>query len=407
MTPQWLGRVRADFPALHQSVNDRPLVYLDSAATALKPQVVIDAIAQTYAEDCANIHRAVHTLSQRATERFERVRNTVASFLGAKDEREVVFVRGATEGLNLVAQSYARPSLKPGDEVLITEIEHHANLVPWQMVCEQTGARLSVVPVQDNGEVLLEDVVVRMNDATKIVAFPHVSNALGTILPAAEICKAAAERGITSVVDGAQGVVHTPVDVQALGCDFYVFSGHKLYAPSGVGVLWGRAELLEEMPPWQGGGDMIRIVSFEGTTYNDIPHKFEAGTPNISGVIGLGAAIDYLQTIGMKEVEAHEADLLRYGTEVLASVTGLQIIGQAPRKAGVISFVMDAAHPNDIGTLADARGVAVRTGHHCAQTVMTRFDVPATARASFGVYNSREDLDALVDALHAVNRIFA
>jgi cysteine desulfurase/selenocysteine lyase len=407
MSPELIDKVRSDFPALHQSVHGRPLVYLDSAATALKPQVVIDAVTRTYTEDCANIHRAVHTLSQRATEKYEKVRTTVAGFLGVQDEREVIFVRGATEALNLVAQSFARPRLAPGDEVLLTEIEHHANLVPWQMVCEQTGASLKVVPVQDNGDILLEDVVSRMNAATKIVAFPHVSNALGTILPAAAICRAASERGITSVVDGAQGVVHAPVDLREIGCDFYAFSGHKLYAPSGIGVLWGRAELLEEMPPWQGGGDMIRIVSFEGTTYNDIPHKFEAGTPNISGVIGLGAAIEYLEAVGMAELATHEAELLEYGTGILNGIPGVRLIGEAPSKAGVLSFVMEKAHPNDVGTLADARGIAVRTGHHCAQTVMKRFGVPATIRASLGLYNRREDLDALGEALHSVNRIFA
>lgn len=407
MNEELLAKVRRDFPALHQEVHDRPLVYLDSAATALKPQAVIDAVSSTYALDCANIHRAVHTLSQRATDRYERVRGSVREFLGAPEQEEIVFVRGATEGINLVAQSFARPRLQPDDEILITEIEHHANLVPWQLVAEQTGAQLRVIPVQDNGEVLTEDMLERLSERTKILAFPHISNALGTVLPVREWCREARARGITTLVDGAQGVVHGAVDVSDLGCDFYVFSGHKLYAPSGVGVLWGRRGLLEEMPPWQGGGDMIRTVSFEGTTYNELPYKFEAGTPHIAGVIGLGAAIAYLREIGMEEVAAHEADLLQYGTERMREVEGLRLIGEAPKKSGVLSFVMENAHPNDIGTLLDSRGVAIRTGHHCAQTVMQRFGVPATARASLGLYNTREEIDALVEALHAVNRIFA
>jgi len=407
VTPEALDQIRADFPALHQRVHDRPLVYLDSAATALKPQVVIDAVTETYSVDCANIHRAVHTLSQRATERYEAVRERVRRFIGAPAQEEIIFVRGATEALNLVAQSYARSTLSAGDEILITEIEHHANIVPWQLVRQQTGALLKVVPAQDDGDVLLDDIVSRFGERTKIVAFPQVSNSLGTVLPVKEICAAARERGVISVVDGAQGVVHGPVDISELGCDFYAFSGHKLYAPSGVGVLWGRREILEAMPPWQGGGDMIRTVTFEETTYNDLPHKFEAGTPHIAGVIGLGAAIDYLEGIGMEAVADHEADLLAYGTQELEGVEGLRIIGRAPKKAGVLSFVMDAAHPNDIGTLLDARGVAIRTGHHCAQTVMRRFGVPATARASLGLYNNRAELDELVAALHGVNRIFA
>jgi cysteine desulfurase/selenocysteine lyase len=364
-------------------------------------------VTKTYAADCANIHRAVHTLSQRATERYEAVRERVRRFIGAPAQEEVVFVRGATEALNLIAQSYGRTNLRAGDEILITEIEHHANIVPWQLVANEVGAQLKVVPAQDDGDVRLEDVLSRIGDRTKIVAFPQVSNSLGTVLPVKEICAAARERGAISVVDGAQGVVHGPVDVSELGCDFYAFSGHKLYAPSGVGVLWGRRALLDAMPPWQGGGDMIRTVTFEETTYNDLPHKFEAGTPHIAGVIGLGAAIDYLEGVGMSVIAEHEADLLAYGTERLGSVEGLTMIGQAPRKAGVLSFVMDAAHPNDIGTLLDARGVAIRTGHHCAQTVMRRFEVPATARASLGLYNTRAELDALVEALHGVNRIFA
>jgi cysteine desulfurase / selenocysteine lyase len=401
-----VDRVRADFPALHQQVNGKPLVFLDSAASAMKPRPVLDALSRIYERDYANIHRAVHTLSVRATEAYEGARETVRGFVGARSAREVIFCRGTTEALNLIAQAYARPRLGAGDEILLTGLEHHSNIVPWQMVCEATGARLVVAPISDDGDVPLEAIAGRLSPRTRVVALAHVSNALGTVLPVAEVARLAHDRGAAVVVDGAQAAPHLPVDVGALGCDFYCFSGHKLYGPTGVGVLWGREELLSEMPPWQGGGDMIRSVSFERTTYAELPHKFEAGTPHIAGAVGLGAAIDYVTGLGFPALEAHERDLLAYGTAALSGVPGLRLVGTAPHKVGVLSFVMDAAHPHDIGTIADAEGVAIRTGHHCAQPVMERLGVPATARASLGMYNTREDLDALACAPERVREIF-
>jgi len=401
-----LEAMRAQFPALHQQVHDRPLVYLDSAATALKPQAVIDAVTEVYARDCANIHRAVHLLSQRATAAYERTRDLVQVFLGASCAEEIVFVSGTTGAINMVAQAYGRPRLGEGDEILITGLEHHSNIVPWQMLCQQTGARLVVAPIDDDGAVPLSALEERLSPRTKIVAVAHVSNALGSVQPVADIAERAHAVGAVVVVDGAQAVPHVPVDVGELGADFYCFSAHKLYGPTGTGALWGRRELLEAMDPYQGGGDMIRSVTFEKTTYAPVPHKLEAGTPNIAGVIGMGAAIDYVTAVGMPALEAAERELLDYGTQALADVPGLRVIGTAVDKVAVLSFVMDQAHPHDIGTILDGEGVAVRTGHHCAQPVMERFGVPATTRASLGVYNNRADIDALVRALHQVVKVF-
>jgi cysteine desulfurase/selenocysteine lyase len=399
-------RVRGDFPALHQDVHGKRLVYLDSAATSLKPQAVIDAVDEVYARDCANIHRAVHLLSQRATARYEEARAKVQSFLNAKKESEVVFTRGTTEAINLVAQSYGPTALREGDEVLVSELEHHSNIVPWQILCQQTGAELVVVPMTDRGEILREAFEEKLSDRTKIVALAHVSNALGTVLPVADLISLAHERGAVVLLDGAQAVSHVEIDVQALDCDFYAFSGHKLYGPTGIGALYGKERLLDGMPPYQGGGDMIRSVSFEETIYNDLPYKFEAGTPHIAGAIGLGAAIDYYRSFDQQAVHAHENRVLRYATDALESVSGLRPIGTAPNKVAALSFLMKSAHPHDIGTIVDAEGVAIRTGHHCAQPVMEHFGNAATARASLGMYNTVEDIDALVRALEKVRELF-
>ncbi len=399
-------RVREDFPALHQEVHGKPLVYLDTAATSLKPQSVIDAVADVYARDCANIHRAVHLLSQRATARYEEAREKVRVFLNAAGKTEVVFTRGTTEAINLVAQSWGRAYLRKGDEVLVTELEHHSNIVPWQILCQQTGATLVVVPITDSGEVLREAFEQELSDRTRLVALAHVSNALGTVLPVAELIALAHDRGAVVLLDGAQAVPHVEVDVQALDCDFYAFSGHKLYGPTGIGALYGKERLLEDMPPYQGGGDMIRTVTFEETTYNDLPYKFEAGTPNIAGAIGLGAAIDYFTSFDTQALHAHENAVLRYATEALESVPGVRLIGTAPGKVSALSFLMGAAHPHDIGTIVDSEGVAIRTGHHCAQPVMEHFGVAATARASLGMYNTTDDVDALVGALQKVQELF-
>jgi cysteine desulfurase/selenocysteine lyase len=400
-------RIRKDFPILQQSVHGKPLVFLDSAASAQKPRAVIDAITRVYEHDYANIHRGVYALSQRATNAFEASREKVRALLGAPHAREIVFVRGTTEAINLVASSFARPKLGPGDEILVTHMEHHSNIVPWQIACGATGARLRVAPIDDRGALLLDEFEKLLTPRTKLVAVVHVSNALGTINPIGEICRLARAHGIPVLVDGAQAVPHQRVDVQALGCDFYAFSSHKLYGPSGVGVLWGRSELLDAMPPYQGGGEMILSVSFEGSTWNALPHKFEAGTPDIAGVIALGAAIDYVTSIGYDAIGAHERELLDYGTALLSEIPGLRLVGTAPHKAGVLSFTLDCAHPHDIGTILDREGIAVRTGHHCAQPVMERMGVPATARASLGLYNTREDLDALATALRRVREVFA
>ncbi len=399
-------RLRDDFPALHQDVHGKPLVYLDSAATSLKPQVVIDAVADVYGRDCANIHRAVHLLSQRATARYEEAREKVRELINANRTSEVIFTRGTTEAINLVAQSWGRTHIGEGDQVLLTELEHHSNIVPWQLVCEQTGAELVVVPMTDEGEITREAFVEKLSDRTKLVAISHVSNALGTVLPVEELTALAHERGAVVVVDGAQAVSHVEVDVAALDCDFYAFSGHKLYGPTGIGVLYGKEALLEAMPPYQGGGDMIRSVTFAETIYNDLPYKFEAGTPNIAGAIGLGAAIDYFNGFDQRAVHNHEKHVLDYATDALRGLPGVRLVGTAPGKVAVLSFLMDAAHPHDIGTIVDAEGVAIRTGHHCAQPVMEHFDVAATARASLGLYNTVDDIDALVQALHKVQELF-
>ena len=399
LAPLDVARVRQDFPILSRRVRGRPLVYLDSAASAQHPRAVINAEVRYYEEHHSNVHRGVHTLSQEATDLYEGTRETVRRFINAASTREIVFVRGTTEAINLVAQSWGRPRLRPGDEVVISWLEHHANIVPWQQVCEQTGARLRVVPIDRRGVVDFDAYLGLLGPRTRMVALAHVSNALGTVLPIRDFIAAARERGIATLVDGAQAVPHQPVDVQALDCDFYAFSGHKVYGPTGVGVLYGRESLLESMPPWQGGGDMILTVSFEGTTYNSLPWKFEAGTPNVAGVVALGTAIDYVTGIGLQRIADHEQALLAYATERLSSVPGLTLIGTAPHKASVVSFVVEGIHAHDLGTILDVEGVAIRTGHHCAMPVMDFFGVPATARASFALYNTRGEVDALIQGL--------
>jgi len=399
-------RIRKDFPILHQEVHGRPLVYLDSAATSQKPQVVLDALADYYGRDNANVHRGVHQLSERATEAYEGARTRIQRFLNAAHSREIVFVRGTTEGINLVAHTYGRRTVGPGDEVVITALEHHSNIVPWQMLCEEKGAALRVVPIDDAGEVDVEAYERLLGERTRLVAVAHVSNALGTIVPAKRMIEAAHRRGIAVLVDGAQAAPHLRVDVQDLDCDFYTFSGHKTYGPTGIGVLYGKSDLLEAMPPFQGGGDMIKSVSFEKTVYNDLPYKFEAGTPDIAGAIGLGAALEYLEGLGLDRVAAHEHALLVHGTERLSSLPGLRLVGTAREKASILSFLVDGVHAHDVGSILDREGIAVRTGHHCAMPVMTRFGIAATTRASLGVYNTREDIDALVEGLAKVREIF-
>ena len=398
-------KIRRDFPVLHQKVHGKPLVYLDNAATTQKPLAVMEAIANYYRHDNSNIHRGVHTLSERATEAYEKVRVAAQKFLNAPDSKEIIFVRGTTEGINLVAQTYGRKNVGSGDEVLITALEHHSNIVPWQLLCEEKGARLRVAPINDRGELLLDEFEKLLGPKTKIVAVGHLSNALGTINPIREIARMAHTRNIPVLVDGAQAAPRMPVNVQELDCDFYAISGHKMYGPTGIGVLYGKTELLEAMPPYQGGGDMIASVTFEKTVYNRLPYKFEAGTPNIADTIGLGAAIEYLNSLGLDQIEQHEADLLNYATSAVESIPGVHIVGTAREKAGVLSFVMDDIHPHDIGTILDNEGIAVRTGHHCAQPVMQRFNIPATARASFGLYNTRAEVDALVAGIHKVREV--
>ena len=398
-------KIRRDFPVLHQNVHGKPLVYLDNAATTQKPLAVIEAIANYYRHDNSNIHRGVHTLSERATEAYEKVRVAAQKFLNAADSKEIIFVRGTTEAINLVAQTYGRKNVGSGDEVLITALEHHSNIVPWQLLCEEKGAQLRVAPINDRGELLLDEFEKLLGARTKIVAVGHLSNALGTINPIREIVRMAHARNIPVLVDGAQAAPRMPVNVQELGCDFYAISGHKMYGPTGIGVLYGKTELLEAMPPYQGGGDMIASVTFEKTVYNRLPYKFEAGTPNIADTIGLGAAIEYLNSLGLDQIEQHEADLLNYATSAVESIPGVHIVGTAREKAGVLSFVMDDIHPHDIGTILDNEGIAVRTGHHCAQPVMQRFNIPATARASFGLYNTRAEVDALVAGIHKVREV--
>jgi cysteine desulfurase/selenocysteine lyase len=400
-------RVRKDFPLLRQQVHGQRLVYLDNAATSQKPQVVIDTLTRYYAEENSNVHRGVHFLSERATEAHEAARANVRRFLNAADAREVIFVRGATEGINLVAQSYGRASIKPGDEIIISWMEHHSNIVPWQLLCEEKGAVLRVIPINEDGEVLLDEYARLLNPRTKFVALVHVSNALGTLNPVKQMIEMAHRSGVPVLIDGAQAVAHLPVDVQELDCDFYVFSGHKVLGPTGIGVLYGKADFLEAMPPYQGGGDMILSVTFEKTRYNTLPYKFEAGTPHIAGVVGLGAALDYLRGIGLDRITAYEEDLLAYGTDVLSAIPGLRLIGTARAKAGVLSFVLEGIHAHDIGTILDQEGVAIRAGHHCAMPVMQRFGVPATARASLAFYNTRGELDALGRAIRKAIELFS
>lgn len=400
-------KIRADFPILHRKVRGNPLVYLDNAATSQKPQAVIDAIVRYYDSANANIHRGVHYLSQIATEEFEAGREAVRRFLNARQASEIVFTRGTTEAINLVAQTFGRARLQPGDEILITALEHHSNIVPWQMICGERGAKLRVAPINDQGELVLDEFEKLLGPKTKLVAVSHVSNALGTVNPVKKIVAMAHQRGIPVLVDGAQAVPHIAVDVQDLDCEFYAFSAHKMYGPTGVGALYGKLELLEAMPPYQGGGDMISSVTFEKTTYNRVPHKFEAGTPDMAGVAGLKAAIEYMTAIGLDKIAAHEHDLLEYATKRLATIDGVRLIGTAADKASVLSFLLEDVHPHDIGTILDEQGIAVRTGHHCAQPVMDRFCIPATVRASFAVYNTRSEVDALVNGLRKVREVFA
>jgi cysteine desulfurase / selenocysteine lyase len=397
---------RRQFPILGRMVHGKPLAYLDNGASAQRPQSVIDAVDEYERRHHANIHRGVHTLSQEATALYEGARDRLVRFIHARSRNEIIFVRGTTEAINLVAQSYARPTLQPGDEVLITHLEHHANIVPWQMVCEQTGAKLVVAPMDAQGEVHLDPVVALMNPRTKILACAHVSNALGTVLPVRRLVAAAKARGIVTLIDGAQAISHMPVDVQDLGCDFYAFSSHKMYGPTGVGVLYGREQLLERMPPWQGGGDMILAVTFAKTIYNALPYKFEAGTPNIAGGVGLGAAVDFLSGLDLEAAHAHEGALLRYATAVLTRIPRLRIIGTAPNKAGLVSFAVAGVHPHDLGTILDEDGIAVRTGHHCAMPVMDFFKLPATARASFAFYNTFDEIDRLGAGLERARTLF-
>jgi len=400
-------KIREDFPALRLKVHGKPLVYLDNAATTQKPQVVIDALTRYYTEENSNVHRGVHFLSQVATQAYDGGRTRVRRFLNAAHDHEIVFTRGTTDGINLVAQSYGRKHLRPGDEVIISAMEHHSNIVPWQMICDEKRANLKVVPITDAGELRLDEYERMLTDRTKLVAVVHVSNALGTVNPIREMIALAHRRGIPVLVDGAQAIPHTPLDVQEMDCDFYAFSGHKLFGPTGIGVLYGKAELLEAMPPYQGGGDMISAVTFEKTIYNTLPYKFEAGTPHIAGVIGMAAAIEYVERIGRNQIAAYEADLLAYGTELLSAIPGLRLVGTAKEKVGVLSFVVDGIHAHDIGTILDMEGVAVRAGHHCAMPVMKRLGVPATARASVAFYNTRADMDALAKAIHKAIEVFA
>jgi cysteine desulfurase / selenocysteine lyase len=401
-----VAKIRADFPILARSVRGRPLVYLDNAATTQKPRQVIDRLVRYYSEENSNVHRGVHFLSELATVEYENARGTVQRFLNARSEKEIVFTRGTTESINLVAQTWGRANLREGDEVLISAIEHHSNIVPWQLLRDEKGVTVRVIPVSDEGEMLFDEYARMLNPRVKLVAVGHASNALGTINPVKRMAAAAHANGSLILIDGAQGAPHLPIDVQDLDVDFYALSGHKVYGPTGIGVLWGRESLLDAMPPWQGGGDMILSVSFEKTTYNALPYKFEAGTPNIEGVVGLAAALDYVSGIGLAAIGAYEHELHDYASRRLGEIEGLRLIGTAREKASVISFVLDGVHPHDIGTILDGEGIAVRTGHHCAQPLMMRFNVPATARASFGLYNTREEADALVAGLHKVIEVF-
>ncbi len=400
-------RVRADFPILSRTINGKPLAYLDNAATTQKPRVVLDAITSYYTDINANVHRGVHELSGRATDAYEGARERIRAYFNAASVREIVYTRNATEGINLVAFTFARARLGPGDEVLISAMEHHSNIVPWQLVCEATGARLSVAPIDDQGELILEEFDRRLTPRTRIAAVTHMSNALGTVTPVAQLVRMAHARGVPILIDASQAAYHMRVDVQALDCDFLVATGHKLYGPTGIGVLYGREALLEAMPPFMGGGDMISSVTFERSTWNVLPYKFEAGTPDIAGAIGLHAALDYIESVGFEAIAAHERDLMEHGTAMLQAIDGVRLIGTARNKASILSFVMDDVHPHDIGTIVDREGIAIRTGHHCAQPVMERFNIPATARASLAMYNTREELDALGRALGKVREVFA
>jgi cysteine desulfurase/selenocysteine lyase len=401
------ARLRADFPILATTAHGKPLVYLDNAATSQKPRAVVDRLVRYYTTENANVHRGVYDLSERATAEYEKAREKARAFLNAATTREIIFVRGTTEGINLVASSWGRPRLQPGDEVLVSAMEHHSNIVPWQLVCEERGAVLRVIPMNRRGELLLDDFARLLSDRTRIVAVAHVSNSLGTINPVAEIVRLAHARGVPVLVDGAQAAPHLKIDVRELGADFYTVSGHKMFGPTGIGVLYGKTEWLETMPPYQGGGDMIKSVAFAKTTYADLPSRFEAGTPHIAGAIGLGAAIDYLGSLDWPAVAAHERDLLSYATARLRDIPGVQLVGTAAHKASVVSFVVGGVHAHDVGTIVDQEGVAIRTGHHCTQPVMDFFGIPATARASFAFYNTRADVDALVAALGKVRKVFS
>ena len=401
-----VAKIREDFPIFKQLVHGKPLVYLDNAATSQKPQVVIDTLARYYTEENSNVHRGLHSLSQRATQDYEEARGKVTRFINASDDREIIFVRGTTEGINLVAHSYGILQIGAGDEIIVSAMEHHSNIVPWQMLCQERGARLRVIPINDDGEILMDEYEKLLSPRTKLVSIVHLSNSLGTINPVEQIVEMAHGYGARVLLDGAQSTPHMVIDVREIDCDFFVFSGHKLYGPTGIGVLYGKADLLESMPPYQGGGDMIKSVTFEKTIYNSLPYKFEAGTPNIGGVIGLGAAIDYVTNLGLEHISSYEHELLQYGTHSLSAVTGLRLIGTAREKAGILSFSLEGIHPHDIGTILDTEGIAIRTGHHCTQPVMDRFGVPATARASLAFYNTKEEIDALVKGIDKVIEVF-
>ena len=402
-----VATIREDFPILKQQIRGKPLVYLDNAATSQKPQVVIDTLTRYYATENSNVHRGVHYLSELATRDYEDSREKVRRFLNASDQREIIFVRGTTEAINLVAQSYGRQHIGEDDEVIVSAMEHHSNIVPWQILCQERGAHLRVIPINDDGELSMDEYEQLLGPRTKLVSIVHLSNSLGTINPIEQIVAMAHSRGVPVLVDGAQSSPHMPIDVQNLGCDFFAFSGHKLFGPTGIGILYGKADLLESMPPYQGGGDMIKSVTFEKTIYNDLPYKFEAGTPNIAGTVALGAAIDYVTGVGLDRISAYEHDLLEYGTQQLSSISGLRLIGTAREKAGILSFVLEGIHPHDTGTILDADGIAIRTGHHCTQPVMDRFGVAATARASLAFYNTMEEIDALVKGIDKVIEVFS
>lgn len=402
-----VARIRDDFPLLKQTVNGNPLVYLDNAATSQKPQSMIDALVRYYTTENANVHRGVHTLSQLATDDYEAARSKVRQFINAAEDHELIYVRGTTEGINLVAQTFGRQNVGQGDEIIISGMEHHSNIVPWQILCEEKGAQLKVIPINDSGELLIDEYEKLLSPRTKLVSIVHQSNALGSINPMEAIIEMAHSRGVPVLVDGAQSIPHMAIDVQKMGCDFFVFSGHKLFGPTGIGILYGKSEYLNAMPPYQAGGEMIRSVTFEKTIYNELPHKFEAGTPNIAGAIGLGAAIDYLNDLGMAQINSYEMELLDYGTECLSRIEGLKIIGTAKEKGGILSFVLGDIHPHDIGTILDTQGIAIRTGHHCAQPVMQRFGIPATARASLAFYNTKAEIDSLVKGIDRVLEVFS